>query len=106
MNHATVTLFGVRGGPLGRRRSNSRLAPALCAAALAIPFAAAAVPALYAQAANQELKLTVGNSVVIDYPSDIGHISTSIPDVADAVPITSRDTVRNATVTLHGTPSV
>ncbi len=103
MNHATVTLFGVRGGPLGRRRSNSRLAPALCAAALAIPFAAAVVPALYAQAANQELKLTVGKSVVIDYPSDIGRISTSNPDVVDAVPITAREILINAKANGQGT---
>ena len=31
----------------------------------------------------QELKLTVGKSVVIDYPEDIGRISTSAPEVAD-----------------------
>src|SRR5260370_13233380 len=103
MNHATVTLFGVRGGPFGRRRSNSRLAPALCAAALAIPFAAAVVPALYAQAANQELKLTVGKSVVIDYPSDIRRISTSNPHLSDAPPLTAREILINAKANGQGT---
>src|ERR1700730_1020674 len=102
MNHATVTLFGVRGGPLGRMR-NWRLTPALYAAALAIPFAASVAPALYAQAANQELKLTVGKSVVIDYPSDIGRISTSNPDVVDAVPITAREILINAKANGQGT---
>src|SRR5262245_27851719 len=51
---------------------------------------------LLAQAGAQELKLTVGKSVVIDYPSDIGRISTSNPDIVDAVPITAREILVNA----------
>src|SRR5262249_54133865 len=47
-------------------------------------------------AGTQELKLTVGKSVVIDYPSDIGRISTSNPDIVDAVPITAREILINA----------
>ncbi|HTM50285.1 MAG TPA: pilus assembly protein N-terminal domain-containing protein [Bryobacteraceae bacterium] len=50
----------------------------------------------FAQSGTQELKLTVGKSVVIDYPSDVGRISTSNPDVVDAVPITSREILINA----------
>jgi len=76
MNRATGTFFGV--------------------SALAIFYAAAAVPGLLAQSGTQELKLTVGKSVVIDYPSDIGRISTSNPDSVDAVPITSREILINA----------
>src|SRR3954453_17076588 len=63
--------------------------------ALAILWASAA-PGLLAQSGTQELKLTVGKSVVIDYPSDIGRISTSNPDIVDAVPITAREILINA----------
>ncbi len=79
------------------------MTPVLCAAALAIPFAVAVAPELLAQAGNQELKLTVGKSVVIDYPSDIGRISTSNPDVVDAVPITAREILINAKANGQGT---
>ncbi|MBK9168322.1 MAG: pilus assembly protein N-terminal domain-containing protein [Bryobacterales bacterium] len=61
--------------------------------------AAAAVlgaAALLAQSATQDLRLTVGKSIVIDYPSDVGRISTSNPDVVDAVPITAREILLNA----------
>src|SRR5438552_12453859 len=64
--------------------------------ALAILWAGAAAPGLLAQSGTQELKLTVGKSVVIDYPSDIGRISTSNPDIVDAVPITAREIRINA----------
>src|SRR5437762_9748363 len=64
--------------------------------ALGILWAAAAAPGLFAQAGTQELKLTVGKSVVIDYPSDIGRISTSNPDIVDAVPITAREILISA----------
>ncbi len=90
MRDAIGKLFGV-------------MTPVLCAAALAIPFAVAVAPELLAQAGNQELKLTVGKSVVIDYPSDIGRISTSNPDVVDAVPITAREILINAKANGQGT---
>jgi len=90
MNHAIARFFGV-------------MTPVLYAAALAIPFAGAIAPELLAQAGNQELKLTVGKSVVIDYPSDIGRISTSNPDVVDAVPITAREILINAKANGQGT---
>ena len=44
----------------------------------------------------EELRLTVGKSVVIDYPSDIRQISTSSPDIVDAAPVTTRE------ILLHG----
>ena len=44
----------------------------------------------------QELKLTVGKSVVIDYPEDIGRISTSTPEVADYVAVSTREVLLNA----------
>jgi pilus assembly protein CpaC len=64
--------------------------------ALTILWAGVAVPGLLAQSGTQELKMTVGKSVVIDYPSDIGRISTSNPDIVDAVPITAREILINA----------
>jgi pilus assembly protein CpaC len=79
------------------KRFARRLAP--WAAALAC----GAAPALWAQSATQELRLTVGKSVVIDYPSDIGRISTSNPDVVDAVPITAREILLNAKAFGHST---
>src|SRR5437868_9757286 len=44
----------------------------------------------------EDLRLTVGKSVVIDYPSDIRQISTSNPDIIDASPITTRE------ILMHG----
>src|SRR5579863_7611174 len=49
----------------------------------------------FAQAA-EDLRLTVGKSVVIDYPGDIRQISTSNPDVLDASPVTTREILMNA----------
>ena len=62
----------------------------------ALSIIGAATTGLLAQSGTQELKLTVGRSVVIDYPSDIGRISTSNPDIVDAVPITAREILINA----------
>ncbi len=44
----------------------------------------------------EDLHLTVGKSVVIDYPSDVRQISTSSPDIVDASPVTTRE------ILLHG----
>ena len=44
----------------------------------------------------EDLRLTIGKSVVIDYPSDVRQISTSNPDVFDASPVTTRE------ILLHG----
>jgi pilus assembly protein CpaC len=93
MNPAFGAQFGVIAGPLGRTRSEWRsLGSILCAAALGLGLTSP----LPAQPGTQELKLTVGKSVVIDYPSDIGRISTSNPDAVDAVPITAREILINA----------
>jgi len=40
---------------------------------------------------NQDLALTVGKSIVVDYASDIGRISTSNPEVVDAVAVSTRE---------------
>src|SRR5262245_9266162 len=44
----------------------------------------------------EDLRLTVGKSVVIDYPSDVRQISTSSPDIIDASPVTTREILLNA----------
>lgn len=44
----------------------------------------------------EDLRLTVGKSVVVDYPADIRQISTSNPDIVDASPVTTRE------ILLHG----
>ncbi|HML18221.1 MAG TPA: pilus assembly protein N-terminal domain-containing protein [Bryobacteraceae bacterium] len=55
--------------------------------ALGLVFAGAVV---FGQAA-EDLRLTVGKSIVIDYPSDIRTISTSSADIIDASPVTTRE---------------
>src|SRR5580765_6546054 len=44
----------------------------------------------------EDLRLTVGKSVVIDYPSDVRQISTSNPDILDASPVTTREILLHA----------
>ena len=39
----------------------------------------------------EDLRITVGKSIVIDYPGDIRQISTSNPEVIDANPVTTRE---------------
>ncbi len=56
---------------------------------------AACISASFAQTA-QELKLTVGKSVVIDYPADISRISTSNPEVVDYVAVSTREILLHA----------
>jgi pilus assembly protein CpaC len=62
------------------------LAAALCSLGTGAGFAQTA----------EELRLTVGKSVVIDYPSDIRQISTSNPDILDASPVTTREILLHA----------
>ncbi len=73
-----------RGRDLGRK----------LATAVFMCLALAAIAA--AQSGTQELKLTVGKSVVIDYPADVGRISTSNPEIVDVVAITAREILLNA----------
>src|SRR5579864_6846751 len=44
----------------------------------------------------EDVRLTVGKSIVIDYPADISRISTSNADIVDASPVTGRE------VLVHG----
>jgi pilus assembly protein CpaC len=70
---------------------------ALCLArAAAVLLAAWVVPQFALSQSAEDLRLTVGKSVVIDYPADVRQISTSNPDVIDASPITTREILVNA----------
>lgn len=52
----------------------------------------------------QDLRLTLGKSIVIDYPADIARISTSNPEVADYVAVTTREILIHAKS--HGTATL
>ncbi len=66
------------------------------AAVAALALAGWAGAELRAQAGAAELRLTVGRSAVIDYPRDIAKISTSNPEIVDAVAASTRE------ILLHG----
>src|SRR6266852_1530567 len=57
---------------------------------------AVAVLGAAAQSGPEELRLTVGKSIVIDYPADISRISTSNPDIVDYSAVTTRE------ILIHG----
>jgi pilus assembly protein CpaC len=63
---------------------------------LASVFLAVAASSAVAQGGPEEIRLTIGKSIVIDYPADIARISTSNPDIVDASPVTGRE------VLVHG----
>src|SRR6202163_2348936 len=56
----------------------------------------AAASLAFAQGGPEDVRLTVGKSIVIDYPADISRISTSNPEIVDASPVTGRE------VLVHG----
>src|SRR5262245_52299450 len=64
---------------------------ALCLAAVALCAPGTAV----AQSA-EELRLTAGKSIVIDYPEDNKQISTTDAGIVDATAITTREILLNA----------
>jgi pilus assembly protein CpaC len=49
-----------------------------------------------AQTGPEDIRLTVGKSIVVDYPTEIGRISTSNAEVVDASPVTTRE------ILIHG----
>jgi pilus assembly protein CpaC len=58
--------------------------------ALPVALLALAAGTCLAQGA-EDLRITVGKSIVIDYPGDIRQISTSNPEIVDASPVTTRE---------------
>ena len=71
----------------------TRKTHAVCFAAALL---AAASGSLGAQSGPEDVRLTVGKSIVVDYPSDIARISTSNADIVDASPVTTRE------ILIHG----
>ncbi len=71
-----------------------RLENSLFALAASLCFAAG--PGVAVAQTVDDVRVIVGKSVVVDYPEDIARISTSTPDVVDAVPATTRE------ILLHG----
>lgn len=53
-------------------------------------------PILAAPASSEDMRLTVGKSIVIDYAADVGRISTSNADVVDAVAVSTREVLLHA----------
>ncbi len=49
-----------------------------------------------AQSSSDEIRVTLGKSIVIDYPEDVSRISTSNPEVIDYVPVSSREILLHA----------
>ena len=64
-------------------------------AGLGVLLGLAAAPAL-AQGAAEEIRVTLGRSVVIDYPEDVSRISTSNPEIVDYVPVSNREILVHA----------
>jgi pilus assembly protein CpaC len=52
----------------------------------------------------EEMKLTVGKSIVLDYPADIRQISTSDPAIVDAIAVSTREILLHAKA--NGTATV
>jgi pilus assembly protein CpaC len=48
------------------------------------------------QSAAEEIRVTLGKSVVLDYPEDVARISTSNPEVVDYVPVSTREILLHA----------
>ncbi len=59
---------------------------------VAVALSAACQPAA---PAGEEITLTAGRTLIIDYASDVGRISTSNPEVADAVAVSTREVLVN-----------
>lgn len=66
---------------------------------MGLPLALALTAVLGFGQQVEDLRLTVGKSIVFDYPSDIRQISTSDPSVVDAVAVTTREMLLNAKAT-------
>ncbi|MCL4795576.1 MAG: pilus assembly protein N-terminal domain-containing protein [Bryobacteraceae bacterium] len=52
--------------------------------------------ALWGQGGAEEVRITLGKSVVIDYPEDVARISTSNPEIVDYVPVSTREILLHA----------
>ncbi len=64
--------------------------------AVLLLVAAIATVSLAQEPRTQELTLTAGRSALVDFPAEIGRISTSNPEIADAVAASTREVLLNA----------
>ena len=64
--------------------------------AIALLLVCWSAPSLFGQTSVEELSVTIGKSIVVDYPSDIARISTSNPDIVDAVAVSTREVLLHA----------
>ncbi len=80
--------------PTSPRRPRSQLV--LLRLSVAGLFAAALVLGAVTQPPAEEISLAAGGSAVIDYPEDIGRISTSSPETVDAVVVSRREVLLQA----------
>ncbi len=62
----------------------------------AVLTALTVMAAFAADTSVEELRVTAGKSIVIDYPTDIARISTSDPAVVDAVAVSTREILLHA----------
>jgi pilus assembly protein CpaC len=62
----------------------------------AAPIVLALIAGALSAQTVEELRLTVGKSIVLDYPGDIRQISTSDPAIVDAVAVSTREILLNA----------
>jgi len=67
-----------------------------CWQLLCLPIALALSVAGAAGQSLEELRLTVGKSIVLDYPGDIRQISTSDPAIVDAIAVSTREVLMHA----------
>jgi len=80
----------------GRILAQHRAAGVTGTVALWIAAVALLAPGTALGQSAEELRLTVGKSVVLDYPEDIRQISTTDPTILDASPVTTREILLNA----------
>ncbi len=76
----------------------------VCRYVLITALLAAGAALLPAQTSVEELKVTIGKSLVLDYPMPIARISTSNPDIVDAVAVSTREVLLHAKS--HGVATV
>lgn len=76
-----------------KRHSRIRTGAAAFFAASLMIFSQAAARG---QGGAEDIRVTLGRSVVIDYPEDVSRISTSNPEVVDYVPVSTREILLHA----------
>lgn len=74
----------------------SALSLILSRATVAAAFLILGSSAVWAQGQAEEIRVSLGKSLVIDYPEDVSRISTSNPEIVDYVPVSTREILLHA----------